>query len=340
MSLVPAHPVGVSSTNCRSIRPLDQDDNRRRRISGRLQISSDGRHLIDGVAFGRPNLKTPAARPPVHIPPLKRARLTYTQQDDDDLGQRNASDSDSPMLLLTNGEPHMDGHAPPRTLATGDFEDTDSEAEDTDYNGDDAELASSSNESDIGEEETGDEMEEDAGEEQNAEDEEEAEDLFQEACDLAVENATLHGRGLNPLPRTMSLETLDKVTILRAAFPNAPINLFEKVLAASHNNLKTAYNMLCPGFNPKLSQAAVMAWTPGSTSNRGVHPEQTRPLISPASTRETVGGPSTRKRKFREQSPAEDPSHDEDDGHNNDLWRKYGRWTYLVSFVSMVERHG
>ncbi|KAI0440410.1 hypothetical protein F4803DRAFT_527203 [Xylaria telfairii] len=310
------------------IRALDRDDNRRRRISGRLQISSDGRHLIDGVAFGRPNLKTPAARPPVHIPPLKRARLTYTQQDDEDLGRGNASDNDSPMLLLTNGEPHIDGHTPPRTLATADFEDADSGAEDTDYNGDDAELASSSNGSDTeGEEEeeevADDEMEKDAEEEQNAEDEEEVEDLFQEACDLAVENATLNGRGLDPMTRTMSLETLDKVTILRAAFPNAPINLFDKVLAASRNNLKTAYNALCPAFNPQLSQAAVLAWKPGSASNRGVHPEQTRQLANPAPTRETIGRPSTRKRKFSEQSSAEESSNDEDEGHNNDLWRKY-----------------
>ncbi|KAI8948834.1 hypothetical protein F4801DRAFT_581005 [Xylaria longipes] len=319
------------------IRALDRDDHRRRRISGRLQISSDGRHLIDGVPFGRPNLRTPAGRPAIHIPPRKRARLSHTQQDGDDLDRGIGSESDSPVLLLTNGEPHRDGHTPPRTQVTGDFEDTDSDNEDADYNCDGAEP-SSSNESEIEEEEEGEEeeeeeeeqeMEKDAREEEN-EKNKEVEDLWQEARDLAVENAALNGsglkngRGLNPLTtRTMSLETLDKVTILHAAFPTTPINIFEKVLAASHNDLKTTYNLLSEGFEPKLSQEAVTAWKPGSTSNRGAHSEQTRVPANPASTRESAGGPSTRKRKFREESAAEELSSEEDEGHNNQLLRKY-----------------
>jgi hypothetical protein len=40
-----------------SIRPLELADRRSRRVSGRNQISNDGRHLIDGVAFGRPFLR-------------------------------------------------------------------------------------------------------------------------------------------------------------------------------------------------------------------------------------------------------------------------------------------
>ncbi|MCJ1280959.1 hypothetical protein MMC26_000277 [Xylographa opegraphella] len=49
---------------------------RLRKISGRHQISWDGKHLIDGVAFGRPFLRR-ADRPPIKIPPRKRIRLTY-----------------------------------------------------------------------------------------------------------------------------------------------------------------------------------------------------------------------------------------------------------------------
>ena len=62
----------------KSIRPLQTSDLRFRKLSGRHQISADGRHLIDGVAFGRPLLKR-TERPPVIIPPRKRRRLTYDE---------------------------------------------------------------------------------------------------------------------------------------------------------------------------------------------------------------------------------------------------------------------
>lgn len=60
------------------IRPLQTSDLRFRKVSGRHQISADGKHLIDGVAFGRPFLKR-TERPPVIIPPRKRRRITYDE---------------------------------------------------------------------------------------------------------------------------------------------------------------------------------------------------------------------------------------------------------------------
>ncbi|KAL1894012.1 hypothetical protein Sste5346_006154 [Sporothrix stenoceras] len=56
------------------IRPLSSDELKKRRISGRHQISVDGRRLVDGVPFGRPLLKRPRGRPPVEIVPRKRRR--------------------------------------------------------------------------------------------------------------------------------------------------------------------------------------------------------------------------------------------------------------------------
>ena len=67
-----------------SIRALKTADLRFRRISGRTQISADGKHLIDGVAFGRPFLRR-ADRPAIRIPPRKRARLTYDEEDDSEV---------------------------------------------------------------------------------------------------------------------------------------------------------------------------------------------------------------------------------------------------------------
>ncbi|GAB7351673.1 hypothetical protein MBLNU459_g2270t1 [Dothideomycetes sp. NU459] len=57
-----------------TIKPLQTNDIRARTLSGRHQISADGRHLVDGIAYGRPLLRRPT-RPPVHIPPRKRIRM-------------------------------------------------------------------------------------------------------------------------------------------------------------------------------------------------------------------------------------------------------------------------
>ena len=69
-----------------SIRPLQTTDFRYRRISGRHQISTDGKHLIDGVAFGRPFLRR-ADRPAIKIPSRKRLRSTNDDDDEKDSGQ-------------------------------------------------------------------------------------------------------------------------------------------------------------------------------------------------------------------------------------------------------------
>ena len=62
---------------------MSTGDLKRRRLSGRHQISEGGKHLVDGVAFGRPWLRVPRDRPSVELPPRKRARLTLEEQEDD-----------------------------------------------------------------------------------------------------------------------------------------------------------------------------------------------------------------------------------------------------------------
>lgn len=57
-----------------TIRPLQTSDLKIRKIGGRHQISADGKHLFDGVAFGRPYLRK-TARPVFRIPPRKRRKL-------------------------------------------------------------------------------------------------------------------------------------------------------------------------------------------------------------------------------------------------------------------------
>ena len=61
------------------IRSLGTEDLRIRRLGGRHQISADGRHLIDGVAFGRHWLRK-GGRPAINIPPRKRRRLEIEEE--------------------------------------------------------------------------------------------------------------------------------------------------------------------------------------------------------------------------------------------------------------------
>ncbi|CAK7565948.1 MAG: hypothetical protein SEPTF4163_003878 [Sporothrix epigloea] len=56
------------------IRPLSSEDLKKLRIGGRHQISLDGKHLVDGLPFGRPLLKRPRGRPPVALAPRKPPR--------------------------------------------------------------------------------------------------------------------------------------------------------------------------------------------------------------------------------------------------------------------------
>ncbi|KAI0871513.1 hypothetical protein GGS24DRAFT_471291 [Hypoxylon argillaceum] len=292
------------------IRALERDDRRRRRISGRFQISSDGRHLIDGVPFGRPPLRTPTGRPITHIPPRKRARLTFTQQDDEDSDQHPGTEGSSLALTLANQELH-------------EADDSEDEDHDVDYmdpvgddgDDDDDELSNSSNESRI-DDETDDESEKSAGEGDN---EEEVEGLDQEAHDLAVENAVLDGLN-QPRVQTITLDTLDKLTALQTTFPMAPIDLCEKVLAASKDDLKTTYKVLSEGFPPQLSQEAILAWKPGH-GNLGTDLEQSRALANSASTHGVASERPTKKRKLEDQPPAEDSDDDVED--ESGLVRKY-----------------
>ncbi|KAK8208279.1 hypothetical protein IWZ01DRAFT_337372 [Phyllosticta capitalensis] len=89
-----------------TIRPLSTVDRRARYISGRDQINANGQHLLDGLPFGKPNLRMPG-RPPVNIPAPKNPlpneptlgllegpqREAYTSDDDDESFSKQAPPS-------------------------------------------------------------------------------------------------------------------------------------------------------------------------------------------------------------------------------------------------------
>ncbi|KAG6066085.1 hypothetical protein E4U33_005690 [Claviceps sp. LM78 group G4] len=83
------------------IRSLLTDDVRRRRISGRYQISADGKHLFDGVPFGRPRLRAPRDRPAIELPARKRARIEAYEMES---GEREPEE----LLMLDAPPEHHD----------------------------------------------------------------------------------------------------------------------------------------------------------------------------------------------------------------------------------------
>ncbi|KAF4468306.1 hypothetical protein FALBO_4818 [Fusarium albosuccineum] len=86
------------------IRALSTNDLRRRRLNGRRQISTDGKHLIDGLAFGRPWLKVPRDRPSLDLPPRKRARITREEELDENDDSYADEEDQSEQLLLEGSQ--------------------------------------------------------------------------------------------------------------------------------------------------------------------------------------------------------------------------------------------
>jgi hypothetical protein len=244
-----------------SIRPLDTGDRRKRRLSGRYQISRDGKRLIDGIAFGRPRLKTPRDRPPVDIPPLKRPRIAFESDADDD------HEDEEPRLLLTEyGEGHdTEFRASKRARFNDDEDDDYDEEDDEDY---------------------GSEDEEDENQERESESELENEpadsDLEAELRDLQADTDPVthpvesrdassdQGPRAVQLPN-LDLQTIDKISALRVAFPTAEFDACEKELSLHNGDVKLAYQTLQSKHRSLTTLDTVLAYiapSPSKSNNR------------------------------------------------------------------------
>ncbi|KAI6090612.1 hypothetical protein F4821DRAFT_228645 [Hypoxylon rubiginosum] len=252
------------------IRALEKDDNRRRRISGRHQISSDGRHLIDGIPFGRRLLRPTNDRPVVNPPPRKRPRLAYNQEDADDdfIGE------DSRVLLLTNGESLEGSSGSPSVRIDADFDDADADAEDDDFDSE-----GGLDDIDMDDDYTSDREDQrssislpssDSSLEllSSSDGDSDEEDLEEELQDLVEDNAAAEEReATSPTQdvaaRVFDGEDVSKVSALETAFPSAPAGLCKNILISSDGNLKEAYSTLADGFKPALSESAVLSLQDG-----------------------------------------------------------------------------
>ncbi|KAK4237482.1 hypothetical protein C8A03DRAFT_15970 [Achaetomium macrosporum] len=228
------------------IRPLDTGDRRKRRLSGRDQISADGRHLIDGVAFGRPRLKTPRDRPPVDIPPLKRRRIAYEAEEDED---------QEPQLLLTqHGEDNGTSRRVRIRTSLDDAQDDGSEGDDEDgdeeFVDDDRDRAS----------DTSDETSDTDHPGQVDIDDEELQDLL--ADNEQTENegpVEQDSSDKSAKPSVQQGPSKDKIQALRAAFPTASFKACGAALSRRRRDIKLAYRSLQRQHQPAMSLSAMLA---------------------------------------------------------------------------------
>ena len=124
------------------VRCLSSEELRERRRGGRLQITSDGRHLIDGVVFGRKWIKPMAdmGRPGITIPPRKRRRLLMNEEDAvlpqeevQAILDENADEDDDYVEAIDEDKENIRPDKSVKMRLTFDDDDDDDE-EDNDYN--------------------------------------------------------------------------------------------------------------------------------------------------------------------------------------------------------------
>ncbi|KAF5572342.1 SRP40-suppressor of mutant AC40 of RNA polymerase I III, partial [Fusarium pseudocircinatum] len=222
------------------IRSLSTDDLRRRKLSGRHQISYDGKHLIDGLAFGRPWLRAPRDRPALDLPPRKRARITYEEEldEDDDDGSYADEDDQSEQLLLEDSEA-AEVEEPGSVRMRVRFMDSDQLEEE----GEDEDLDDQNDFQPIEEVHAESAVDEDDDAESIDEDDLDV-DLSDELRLLQEDNAiveqtpakeqeTLLSGDDSQDPRSLlpthgfDVSWLDKITALRAAFPLTPVSTLQ-----------------------------------------------------------------------------------------------------------------
>ena len=249
-----------------SIRPLLAHDLKVRRISGRRQISSDGKHLMDGLAFGRPLLKKPVDRPAVKIPPRKRQRLA-----DDDMGNGDdegiAAYEWRQLLKVDDSEYRADSNQ--QLLLDAQFGDEESE--------DDEDFAPGEDDEDDNDGDTSDDYEVDreaeSDREEDIEDEEDHNQLEIRSLD-DVEIGSPH----NELPKSPKASLHE----LHAAFPTSPITICKNVLDASNGNLNDAYDAMARGFRPAKPKTAI-----AGPMRRGITVRKTRSKVNNLSSTES-----------------------------------------------------
>ena len=236
--------MGTIGTDFCSIRPLLTHDLKIRKISGRHQISSDGKHLVDGLAFGRPLLRRPADRPVVNIPPRKRRRVTYNEDEDDDEGalalkEKEEADTESENEESSNNR---------QLVLHAEFDDDDSE-DDEDFAPGEGEEDKEKSDVDA-DTDTGDDSEEaESADEQSDEKQEDQESDSQEEDEEDSDEPALQG--------IHNKATQVSIRKLHSAFPKSTPAVCKYVLEGTDGDVGEAYEALTRGFVPMKSKGSI-----------------------------------------------------------------------------------
>ncbi|KAF0640900.1 hypothetical protein FPSE5266_08289 [Fusarium pseudograminearum] len=262
------------------IRSLSTDDLRRRRLSGRHQISLDGKHLIDGLAFGRPWLRAPRDRPALDLPPRKRARITHEEEfeeeqdssaDDEDYSSTNENEDSSideepsEQLLLEDSPPANDQDEPGSVRLRARFIDTDQLGEEDD---EELDVGTDFQPTKDGQAEPESDDDGDSGTSDEDEDEPDV-DLVDELKLLQQDNALIEqvsGKEQQISPKSnrqeaqtpssapkFDLAVVDKITALRVAFPFTSLSTMHDILQQNDNDLKKTFQVLGTTNSPTIT---------------------------------------------------------------------------------------
>ncbi|KAH8599449.1 hypothetical protein B0O99DRAFT_613931 [Bisporella sp. PMI_857] len=224
------------------IRPLLTQDLKIRRISGRHQISADGKHLVDGLAFGRPLLRRVADRPEVTIPPRKRRKVTYNEAEDD-------SDDESVLVIKSKADRGDDAESNSannqQLIIHPDYDDDDdSEDDDDDFiPGDDDESDEDTDASYSGEKE--DKVDEDH-------------EVDEQKIKAEINAPTTADENEAALRSVKSISTRAQLRKLHTAFPQSPMAVCKYVLSGSNGDLGEAYEALARGFQPAKPKSTII----------------------------------------------------------------------------------
>jgi hypothetical protein len=198
-----------------------------------MQISTDGKHLVDGVAWGRPLLRKAGDRPAINIPPRKRQRIEHNKDDEEPEWFQTLKENEAEDSEEDNNNRQLILHA--------DFEDDDEE--------DDEDFAP-------GEDEDADEDGESEEDFEGDNEKKEAENGEEPPVDSHADVEATDDSNEPALADVRDQVTRAKIRKLHSAFPKSPLAVCKYVFNGSED-IGEAYEAMARGFVPEKPKSVV-----------------------------------------------------------------------------------
>lgn len=220
-----------------------------RRISGRHQISSDGKHLVDGLAFGRPLLRRPRDRPEISIPPRKKRRITLIDD--------NEEEEPSVAALEDVQAEEFDEVGDRQLVLHTDFDDEDDE--------DDEDFAPG--EGDSADDDTVNDSDEEMEDEKSDKEQKPGNESSSSDSDSDSASETDEARNNKALQSVSDPETRANIHKLHSAFPESEMAVCKYILQGTRGDIGQAYDALNGGFTARKPRSAFTETSKGSSNS-------------------------------------------------------------------------